>query len=128
MCKLKHFKAEFSHYALRERCFKEVNMEKLVEEIYTFKGKVEDCENDYFISVQEKLREYENAEEKGLLLRLKLRPGDKFWELNNNHLQPTVYPRTAHTLQHVLYCMDRLGKTTFLTQEEAEQALKQIGE
>ena len=32
-------------------------MERLVEEVYTFKGKVEDCENDYFISVQEKLRE-----------------------------------------------------------------------
>ena len=45
-------------------------MERLVEELYTFKGKVEDCENDYIISVQEKLREYENAEEQGLLLRL----------------------------------------------------------
>ena len=28
-------------------------MERLVEELYTFKGKVEDCENDYIISVQE---------------------------------------------------------------------------
>ena len=45
-------------------------MERLVEEVYTFKGKVEDCENDYFISVQEKLREYEGLEEQGLLLRL----------------------------------------------------------
>ena len=54
-------------------------MERLVEELYTFKGKVEDCENDYFISVQEKLREYEQLEEQGLLLRLPCKVGDTIY-------------------------------------------------
>ena len=39
-------------------------MKRLVEELYAFKGKVEDCENDYIISVQEKLREYEDLDER----------------------------------------------------------------
>ena len=74
----------------------------------------------------DKLAEYEDLEEKGLLLELKLKVGDEFWELNDNFLEPAVYPRKAHSLQHVLYCMDRLGKVTFLTKEEAEKRLVDI--
>lgn len=73
-----------------------------------------------------KLQHYENLEEHGLLLELKLKVGDKFWELNDNPLAPTVYPRTAHSLQHVVYCMDRLGRLTFLTQKDAEDKLKKV--
>ena len=58
--------------------------------------------------------------------RLPLKVGDKFWELNDNHLKPVIYPRIAHSPQHIMYCMDRLGKWTFLTQEDAEQALEQM--
>lgn len=77
----------------------------------------------YENNMYNKLREYEIAEEQGLLLRLKLKVGDEFWELNDNFVEPAIYPRKAHSLQHVLYCMDNLGKTTFLTYEEAEQEL-----
>ena len=73
--------------------------------------------------IYRKLAEYEDAEEQGLLLRLKLKVGDEFWELNDNFVEPVIYPRKAHSLQHVLYCMDNLGKTTFLTYEEAELEL-----
>lgn len=73
--------------------------------------------------LRERLKSYEDAEEQGLLLRLKLKVGDEFWELNDNFVEPAIYPRKAHSLQHVLYCMDNLGKTTFLTYEEAEQEL-----
>lgn len=76
-----------------------------------------------FKDVMNKLVEYEDAEEQGLLLRLKLKVGDEFWELNDNFVEPAIYPRKAHSLQHVLYCMDNLGKTTFLTYEEAELEL-----
>lgn len=70
-----------------------------------------------------KLADYEDAEEKGLLLKLKLKVGDTFWEVNDNFLEPAIYQRKAHSLQHVMYCMDRLGKTTFLTCQEAELEL-----
>lgn len=65
-------------------------------------------------------------EEQGLLLRLPCKVGDTFWELNNSLLEPCVYPRVAHSLQHVVYCLERLGKTTFLTKEEAEAALEEM--
>lgn len=72
-----------------------------------------------------KLREYEDLEEAGLLLRLKLKIGDVFWELNRaGNGEPYAYPRTSHTLQHVIYCMDHLGKNTFLTAEEALKKIK----
>ena len=73
--------------------------------------------------LRETLKSYEDAEEQGLLLRLKLKIGDTFWEVNDNFLEPAIYPRKAHSLQHVMYCMDRLGKTTFLTCQEAELEL-----
>lgn len=96
-----------------------------------------------------KLAEYEDLEEQGLLLRLPapldgvesfsldgketwlrllLNVGDTFWELNNAISEPYIYPRRAHSLQHILYCMDRLGKVTFLTENEAEAALEKIKE
>lgn len=74
----------------------------------------------------DKLAEYEDLEEQGLLLKLKLKVGDTFWELNDNFVEPAIYPRKAHSLQHVLYCMERLGKTTFLSKEEAEIKLKEL--
>ena len=77
----------------------------------------------YENNMYNKLREYEIAEEQGLLFRFKLKVGDEFWELNDNFVEPVIYPRKAHSLQHVLYCMDNLGKTTFLTYEEAELEL-----
>ena len=74
----------------------------------------------------EKLAMYEDLEEQGLLLRLPCKVGDTFWELNNSLLEPCVYPRVAHSLQHVAYCMDRLSKSTFLTKAEAEAALEKM--
>ena len=122
-------------------------MEKLVEEVYTFKGKVEDCENDYFISVQEKLREYEGLEEQGLLLRLPCKVGDTVWD--NDYGKPCAYTITGFSfgtgedyidepvsLREVVcyysnysgsitgsFAVSEIGKTVFLTKEEAEQKL-----
>lgn len=76
--------------------------------------------------VLEKLARYEDLEEQGLLLGLPCRVGDTFWEINQTWLNPFIYPRTAHSLQHVVYCMERLGKTTFLTKEEAKEALAKM--
>lgn len=79
-----------------------------------------------FTDVMKKLAEYEDAEEQGLLLRLPLKRRDRFWELNTVNGFPHIYPRMAHSLQHCVYVLERLGKTTFLTKEEAEQAMKKM--
>lgn len=117
-------------------------MERLVEELYTFKGKVEDCDNDYIISVQEKLREYEDLEDKGLLLKTKCKPGDLLYKPNPITLKEIVEIRIESifitesginvsgrtTKMKYSFCCSPsdIGKTVFLTQEEAEQKLKEM--
>ena len=122
-------------------------MERLVEELYTFKGKVEDCENDYFISVQEKLREYEDLEEQGLLLRLPCKVGDTIYRVNAGAKEPVIKMRVLQVHYKELhknriiiridaindkdmgescYLLEDFGKTVFLAQAEAEQKLKEM--
>lgn len=77
----------------------------------------------------EQLKDYKDAEEQGLLLRLPCKVGD------------TVYPiHSVSPNRHVICQIDnvdkfflmlsvseeRFGKTVFLTKEEAEQALKRM--
>ena len=63
-------------------------------------------------------------EREGRLLILPCKKGDTFWEIQNG----VAYPRIAHTLQHCVYVLERLGKTTFLTQEEANSKIKGVKE
>lgn len=131
-------------------------MERLVDEIYTFTGKVEDVENDYIINVQKKLKEYEDAEEQGLLLRLPVPIGSDVYfipsetnrKLNilshheeNNRVYHQKVARIVftkygwylqcdmdyeHGTEHIL--ADRSYKETwFLTSAEAEAALAEKG-
>lgn len=72
------------------------------------------------------LKTYKDAEEQGLLLRLPIAIGGEFWELNYACKEPYIYPRIAHQLHHCVYVMEHLGKTVFLTREEAEQALEKM--
>ena len=73
-----------------------------------------------------KLGKLEDLEQQGRLLVLPCAVGDAFWEIDQTWLNPFIYPRKAHSLSHVVYCMERLGKTTFLTREEAEAALEKM--
>ena len=81
----------------------------------------EEIDNVYF-----KLKEYEDLEEQGLLLKLPCKAGDRFWELNSVNDVPHIYPRLAHSLSHCVYVMERLGTTVFLTKSEAEAALAEM--
>jgi len=72
-----------------------------------------------------KLRNYEDLEEQGLLLKLPCKVGDEFWELNAVN-EPFIYPRKALTIQHCVYVLERLGKKAFLTKAEAEKALAEM--
>ena len=106
-------------------------MKRLVEELYTFKGKVEDCENDYFISVQEKLREYEDLEEQGLLLRLPCKVGTKVYAINiiidyGEIGDEATYSYSIIEREFQIYMMMDYGKLVFLTQAEAEQKLNEM--
>ena len=72
-----------------------------------------------------KLAEYEDAEEQGLLLRLPCKVGDTVYSVVEDGLQ--IF-ELKFSLDFYVRRMSDFGKTVFLTKEEAEQALKQMGE
>lgn len=96
-----------------------------------------ECDSCPIQKAIEKLAKYEDLEEQGLLLRLLCKVGDTLY-------LPYSRPRYVkevivtdfmfdgcdlHILTDFITLGNRdIGKTIFLTKEEAEQALKQIGE
>lgn len=107
---------------------------------------------DVLLDCIDKLGEYEDAEEQGLLLRLPCKVGDTVYaipswanfRLNKSfgHAEHNrVYPQIVDHIEFSSYgcristCDGRqghgqeaFGETWFLTREEAERALKQMGE
>ena len=69
-----------------------------------------------------KLKEYEDAEEQGLLLRLPVAIGSEVWKIINQRDNFTDIPYKIVTIVHFrLDMLKEIGKTVFLTKEEAEQ-------
>ena len=100
--------------------------------------------------LREKLKEYEDLEEQGLLLRLPCKVGDtvyciyeRYTKCSENeqefdeyscqgceclecdsHKELYVQSQKAYSLDWIVSNLKRFGKTVFLTQEEAERKLK----
>ena len=95
------------------------------------------------LRLAEKLKKYEDAEEQGRLLRLPCKVGDTVYKITRNFISEykvisvTIYP---YSIQFNWQCTkgiygnlvgfaDReIGKTVFLTREEAEAKLKEMEE
>ena len=100
-------------------------------------------------SPTEKLADYEDAEEQGLLLRLPCKVGDVVYQISENFIEPcTVYTiflgnymdRNGNCCNMAEIYYDRddcpyvstaiyftdIGETVFLTKAEAEQKLKEM--
>lgn len=89
----------------------------------------------YENNMYNKLREYEIAEEQGLLLRLPCKVGSKIYQIEDGY----IYEFNAKSIDirqengKYIFCIDSMdynfddfGKIVFLTQEEAEQALAKM--
>lgn len=114
-------------------------------------GASEKCNNcDLAHDACEKLGEYEDLEEQGLLLKLPCKVGDTVWD--NDFGKPCAYTITGFSLgtgedyidepvteKEIAYyysnsngsitgsfAASEIGKTVFLTQTEAEQKLKEM--
>lgn len=101
-----------------------------------------------FFRIIKRLAEYEDAEEQGLLLRLPCKVGDTVYELQEirKRIQPMEIISVNIGRMGLLYFnwelkdgigiyhnvkgfgTSQIGKTVFLTKEEAENALRQMGE
>ena len=110
------------------------------------------CKNCHIQKAFEKLAEYEDLEEQGLLLRLPCKLGDtvyciyeRYTKCSENeqefdeyscqgceclecdsHKELYVQPQKAYSLDWIVSNLKRFGKTVFLTQAEAEQKLKEM--
>lgn len=97
----------------------------LYDETHLDHGLIEHCFN--------KLAEYEDAEEQGLILRLPCKVGGTVWKISRFLIGsecgdlPDVWYRIDQD-NFTLSMLGYYGKTIFLTKEEAEQALAKMKE
>lgn len=100
-------------------------MERLVDNIYSFKGKVEECENAYLLAAQKKFKDYEDLEEQGRLLKL---PCDKVYYIvdKNNPKYAAVMSKSIRDLAvYEIENIDIDGRY-FSTDELVEAKLKEL--
>ena len=112
-----------------------IQKEEITDNHYCWSGKAID-----------KIAEYEDAEEQGLILKMDCKIGDTVWlivnaiiksenkqivqiisaevlEIKTNKYQPIWYISKSE-YAHYDFTTENIGKTIFLTRPEAEQALK----
>ena len=101
-----------------------------------------DRECEHYKCMVNKLAEYEDAEEQGLLLRLPCKVGNTAWYIDDDDddypieiVITTIEIKKDYILYHaeerynggtLAIIEEEFGKTIFLTKEEAEQALEQM--
>ena len=113
-------------------------MERLTDDkIYTFDNHLDKCESNWIVKVQKRLKEYEDAEEQGLLLRLPCKVGDTLYCLG---CEGIIYEGICNGFElgeeeRVFIVgktfawwrnFSRFGNLVFLTKEEAEQKLAEM--
>lgn len=90
--------------------------------------------SDYASKVLTKLADYEDAEEQGLLLRLPCKLGDIAYEITGATTRGYDWKYLTYEKAYIhgtVFNLSRLhdiGKTIFLTKEEAEEKLKELKE
>ena len=101
------------------------------------------CEEviDYAIQkASNELKKYRDLEEQGLLLKLPCKAGDKLYDIRQNHVKDRrndmVHELNVEGITVALWPwetwmarsvpLEEIGKTVFLTKEEAEQELKRL--
>lgn len=129
-------------------------MERLTERKNNqrFNGKYKTKDTVWAADCIEKLGEYEDLDENGLLLRLPCKLGDTVWCIYEGYTKCSeneqefdeyscqgceclkcdsrkeryVQSQKAYSLDWIVSNLNRFGKTVFLTQAEAEQKLKEM--
>lgn len=101
-------------------------MERLVDNIYTFKDKVEECENAYLLAVQKKLKEYEDLEEQGRLVKLPCKDVYYIVDINNPRYAMVMKRPIRELAIYEIEDIDKENCKYFSTEEKAEARLKEL--
>lgn len=79
--------------------------------------------NHDYIKASEKLAEYEDLEEQGLLVRLPCKVGTEvYYILGIPNKTPCAIDKCVFKLSNI----DKIGKTVFFTREEAEKKMEEL--
>lgn len=79
--------------------------------------------NHDYIKASEKLAEYEDLEEQGLLVRLPCKVGTEvYYILGIPNKTPCAIDKCVFKLSDI----DKIGKTVFFTREEAEKKMEEL--
>lgn len=83
---------------------------------------------EYWLQVYFKLKDIEDLDEQGLLLRLPCKVGDTVYHIMNVDDKLNIQEMKIATLNNLVALVEygEFGKTVFLTQVEAEQKLKEM--
>lgn len=77
--------------------------------------------------MHDKLKEYEDLEEQGLLLKLPCKVGNTVWCIDSFELDGTLRnPPIIREIKFNHHHLEFVNKTVFLTKEEAEKALEEM--
>ena len=112
---------------------------KIGKKIVGCNYKDEDCNDSCLVHVScrwndkalEKLKEYEDLEEQGLLIRLPCRVGDNVWDIAGRKIREQIVDGIEYrTDGFFIYAnedewLGKLNELVFFTKEEAEAALKE---
>lgn len=105
---------------------------------FTYGCDSDGCEHEEEYDIYEKLRDYEDLEEQGLLLRLPCKVGASVYMVGQDCGGDALYCRRGdcegcpdlyefiEENKFEAYMLDEVGKTVFLTQAEAEAKLKEM--
>lgn len=88
----------------------------------------EKSEIEKILKLAEKLKEYEDLEEQGKMLKLPCAVGDTVYRFYTVDDETKIYEHRITTLTNIVNIMEvgEIGKTVFLTKSAAEQALKEM--
>ena len=99
------------------------------EGLYNLRDIANHGSDELLYEIANRLAEYEDMEEQGLLLRLPCKMGDKLWIIVTK--RPRVYSpefsfvkKSKLTWNNLQQVLKGLKKTVFTTREEAERALE----
>ena len=134
---------------LTDRCWRNLDPWECCGQNFHCSRKLNDdggCINGCIVpKLYKHLAEYEDLEEQGLLLKLPCKIGNNIWWLNGKYLmkgevESIVIDEDGINIIHARYCYDKehnryygnnldvenIGKTVFLTKEDAEKALERL--
>ncbi len=98
------------------------NMERLTDKNFRI-GFDDSNELPSYVSIYEKLRNYEDLEEQGKLLKLPVPDGSLGYE-PYRFLEEGAWEINVHKIR--LEDLDKIGKTVFVSPEEAENYIKEM--